>query len=477
LQDNETPSSAAGSPRRKAAGVSRSAAGKRVRSKAATAPRRRKAASAQAATGDDPAREARLEAITAHLRDGTPMPAGQDPSGEPSPAPVEAAPAPQPAGTRAPAGPARVHRRHRGILVSFVILVMLPLLVTMAYLFFVAQDQYASTVGFTVRREEGATSSTELLGGLAQFAGGGSSSETDILYEYIQSQEVVAVIDERLGLGDLYAVHWPSDPLMSLWPDATIEQLHWFWGRMVRISYDQSTRLIELRVLAYSAEDAQRIATEIVKASQNRINDLNTQARSDVMRYANEDLETALNRLKAAREALSRFRTRTQIVDPSADIQGRMGVLNNLQQQLAQALIENDIVLGTTQEGDPRRQQAARRIQVIRDRIADERKTFSSDSETHIAGENYPALIAEFESLTVDLQFAEETYRAALAAVDVARANASRQNLYLAPYIMPTLPQTAEFPQRFVLSALTALFLLLAWSIGVLIYYSIRDRN
>jgi capsular polysaccharide transport system permease protein len=42
---------------------------------------------------------------------------------------------------------------------------------------------------------------------------------------------------------------------------------------------------------------------------------------------------------------------------------------------------------------------------------------------------------------------------------------------------MPTLPQTAEFPQRFVLSALTALFLLLAWSIGVLIYYSIRDRN
>lgn len=439
---------------------------------------------------DDPERSARVAAIVDHLQSGAPVqklavpaPVGDSADGEDEGTEARAEPA---TGARPrervvrilpQAGPARLKNRHRGLMMSFVLVVLLPLACVAAYLFFVAQDQYASTVGFTVRREEGATSSTELLGGLAQFAGSSGTSEADILYEFIQSQEIVALIDERIGLGDLYSVHWPGDPLMALWQNPTIEELHSYWKRMVRITYDQGTRLIELRVLAFDPTDAQRIAHEIVRASQSRINDLNTQARADVMRYANEDLEAALSRLKIAREALSRFRTRTQIVDPAADIQGRMGVLNNLQQQLAQALIENDIVLGTTQEGDPRRQQAARRIQVIRDRIADERKTFSSDAETNVVGENYPALIAEFESLTVDLQFAEETYRASLAAVDVARANASRQSLYLAPYITPTLPQTAEYPQRLLLSALAALFLTLLWSIGALIYYSVRDRS
>lgn len=362
-------------------------------------------------------------------------------------------------------------------MLSFILMVLLPFLVSFTYLWGVAQDQYASTVGFTVRREEGATSATELLGGLAQFAGGSGSSETDILYEFIQSQEIVSQIDERIGLGQIYAQHWPADPLFSLWPDATIEDLQWYWGRFVRISYDPSTRLIELRVRAPKADQAQLIANEILAASQRKINTLNEQARSDSMRYATEDLDASVNRLKRAREALSLFRTRTQIVDPQADIQGRMGVLNNLQQQLAQALIDNDIVLATTRDDDPRREQAARRILVIRDRIAAERQTFATSDEGGTAGENYPELLAEFEGLTVDLQFAEATYRAALASVDMARANASRQTLYLAAYVNPTLPQIAEYPQRFLLAGLFGLFMTLSWAIMALIYYSIRDRR
>jgi capsular polysaccharide transport system permease protein len=373
------------------------------------------------------------------------------------------------------AEPARFRRRHMGLVWSFVILVLLPIFVTAAYLWGVAQDQYASTVAFTVRRED--NTSGALLGGLAQLTGGGGMSEADILYEFIQSQEIVSAIDERVGLGAVYSVHWPSDPVFALWPDARIEELHDYWGRMVRISYDQSTRLIALRVLAFTPEDAQRIAGEIVAESQRMINDLNNQAREDVMRYANSDLDQALARLKDAREALSLFRTRTRIVDPAADLQGRMGVLNNLQQQLAEALIENDLVLGSTQESDPRRNQTARRIQVIRDRIAAERQTFASAEGSGEADENYPELIAEFERLTVDLQFAEEAYRTALAAVDLARANASRQSLYLAPYIRPTLPQTAEFPQRLVLTGLVSIFLGLIWAIGSLVFYSIRDRR
>ncbi len=375
------------------------------------------------------------------------------------------------------AHPAHMKRRHWGLLFSFILLVLAPVGALIFYLWFIAEDQYASTTGFTVRKEEGAAA-TDLLGGLTQFAGGGETTDGDILYEFMQSQGLIGSIDASLDLRGHYSQHWPKDWLFSLWPDASVEDLMWYWPRVVRIAYDQGTGLMDVRVLAFDADYAQEIAQEIVRESQQMINQLNAQAREDAMKYARGDLEDAITRLKEAREALTQFRTRTQIVDPAADIQSRLGVMANLQQQLAEALIEFDLLRDTTSPNDPRVTKAQRMIEVIRDRIAIERQTFTSDStETGAVGQDYPSLIAEFESLTVDREYAEQSYRAALTAVDVSRAEAARQSRYLATYIRPTKATVSRYPSRFVLTGLAALFLLLIWAILSLVYYSLRDRR
>ena len=380
-------------------------------------------------------------------------------------------------GPRPVAGPARMKRRHWGLFSSFILLVLAPLAAAVFYLWTYAEDQYISTTGFTVRQEESG-GATELLGGLAQFAGGSTASDSDILYEFIQSQEMVSVVDAALDLRAHYSAPWPRDWVFALWPDATREDLDWYWHRIIGISYDSATGLIEVQAVGFDPETAQRVNQEIVRESQDRINALNDQAREDAMRYARDDLDEAITRLKLAREALTQFRTRTQIVDPAADIQARMGVMTNLQQQLASALIEYDLLRGTTSGNDPRLTKAQQHIQVIRDRIVAERQAFTSDStDSGAVGEDYPSLIAEFESLSVDREYAEETYRAALTALEVARADAARQSRYLATYIKPTLAQSSEYPNRYLLTGLVALFLLLAWSILALIYYSIRDRS
>jgi capsular polysaccharide transport system permease protein len=369
-----------------------------------------------------------------------------------------------------------MRRRHWGVAASFLVLVVLPFLLAAGYLFFVASDQYGSKAGFTVRSEESGSAS-DILGGLSQFAGSGTGADNDVLYEFIQSQEMVEAVDARLNLRSHYAQNRDSDPLFSLPPDASVEDMVEHWLRVVRISYDRGPGLIDLQVLAFDPETAQLIAFAILDESSARVNALNTQAREDAMGYANADLETAVARLKSAREALTAFRVRTQIVDPQADIQGRMGVLNTLQQQLAEALIDYDLLLDTTSnQNDPRLTQAAKRIEVIRERIAEERATLATEGGA-AAQEDYPSLIAEFESLTVDREVAEENYRAALTALDVARANAQRQSRYLATYVRPTRATESEYPQRWMLTGLTALFLVLAWGVLVLIYYSIRDRS
>lgn len=373
---------------------------------------------------------------------------------------------------------AGMRRRHWGLVLGFLFCVLLPLGAFGWYLWTQAEDRYGSTTAFSVRSEEGGGAS-ELIGGLAQFAGAGSIGvDSDILFEFIQSQEIVETVNAQLDLRAHYTAPWPKDWMFSIWPEATLEDLIWYWQRVVRISYDQSTGLIELRVLAYDPQMAQQMAQAIVRASEGRINALSEQAREDAMGYARIDLDEAVTELKRAREALTEFRTRTRIVDPEADIQGRMGVMNNLQQALAEALIEHDLLRDTVSPADPRVRTAQRRIDVIRARIAAERTNFATDStELGAVGEDYPSLIAEFESLSVDREFAEQSYRAALTALDLARDNAARQSRYLATYIKPTLAQSSEFPRRYVLMGLAALFLLMFWSILALIYYSIRDRG
>ncbi len=375
------------------------------------------------------------------------------------------------------AKPAALKKRHYGVRNSFILMVVLPVVLASIYLWSFAADQYASTTGFTVRQEESGGASG-LMTGLAAITGGsGGAADTDVLYEFIRSQEMVEIVDQRLDINAVYSRHWDTDPLFALWPDATIEEKLRYWQRMVRISYDQGTGLIELRVLAFTAAEAQQIAREIVTESQRMINSLNKVVREDTMSYALADLDDSLVRLKQARQELVKFRTNTQIVDPAADIQGRMGVVNSLQQQLAQALIEHDLIAAiATQDNDPRLEQAARQIDVIRTRIESERETFVQTG-AEADGRDYPTLIAEFENLSVEKEFAEKTYSLALAAVDLARSSAARQSRYLTAYVSPTLAQTAEFPQRIMLTVLIGLFMLLTWAILVLVYYSVRDRR
>lgn len=377
----------------------------------------------------------------------------------------------QPAPQRAAAPSARPKRRHYFLLVSFVLWVIAPLGVSGVYLYSTALDQYASHVGFSVRKEE-VGSAVELLGGITELSGS-SSSDTDILYEFIQSQQLVRIVNERLNLTKTY--HRPEDPIFGLSEDTRIEALSNYWKKMVKVFYDRGSGLIEVRVLAFDPQDAQNIATAIFEESTRMINELSAIARADTTRYAEEELNRAVERLKNARKAQTAFRNRTGIVDPSADIQGQMGLLNSLQAKLADAIIERELLLESTNEKDPRVVQAQRRIEVIQQQIDEERERFGG-GESPESGQ-FSRLLEEYQGLAVDSEFAEKAYLSAQASYDASLAEAQRKSRYLASYIEPTLAETAEYPRRFVTLVVIGALMFISWSILTMIYYSLRDRR
>lgn len=420
-------------------------------------------------------------------QEAQPTPKPDAPKTDPKPAQGQGkgqakGPGPKNPGNRRPvnvqpvARPARAKRRHWGLLLAFLIMVVAPVGASGWYLYERAVDQYASTLGFTVRSED-ISSAADILGGLGASLGGssGGGSDTDILFEFIRSQELVDLIDQQLDLRQIYSRYAEIDPVFSFDTEGTIEDLTDYWRRAVRVSYDAGSGLMELRVLAFDPIEAKTIAEAIQSESSEMINQLSAIARADATRYAGEDLELAVERLKQAREALTAFRIENQIVDLAADVQGQMGLLNTLQAQLAEALIELDLISTTARASDPRVEQAERRIEVIQARIDDERRKFGA-APVGEGEESYASTIGEFERLSVDREFAEQAYIVALSSFDGARAEANRQSRYLAAYIQPTLAERAEFPQRELLLGLVALFSLLLWAITSLVFYALRDR-
>lgn len=398
----------------------------------------------------------------------------QNTDGGSRPAPKAAPGVPQ-FDIKPPAPAARTRPRHRFLALSWLILVGAPVALAAWYLWARAADQYTSDVAFSVRTEEQG-SAIELLGGVTELSGS-SSSDTDILFAYLSSQELVYRVNERVDLRSIWS-HVPvaQDPIFAFDPSGSIEDLQQHWRRKISIIYDNGTGLIDLEVRAFRPEDAYRIASAVLEECTAMINGLSKIAQEDAIRFTRDELESAVEKLKEARRALTQFRNRTQIVDPSIDTRNQMGLLVTLQQQLADALIEADLLQDTTRQSDPRVRQANRRIDVINARIASERRKLGLGKE----GEGDAAfadLVGEYEGLIVDREFAETAYTTTLAAHDAALAEARRQSRYLAAHIKPTLAERAEYPERVKLLSFVSTISFFAWCILSLVFYSFRDRR
>ena len=169
------------------------------------------------------------------------------------------------------------------------------------------------------------------------------------------------------------------------------------------------------------------------------------------------------------------FRNDNRIIDPEAGVLGLQGLLNSLEEQLAQALVERNELMSFAAADDPRITNAERRIQAIREQIELEKTSLANQAD----GKGVPLseVIGQYEELLVDLQFSEDAYTSGLATFEAARAEARRQTRYLAAHIEPTKSEIAQYPRRILLIVAAAAALLILWIVVVLISYNIRDRQ
>jgi len=85
-------------------------------------------------------------------------------------------------------------------------------------------------------------------------------------------------------------------------------------------------------------------------------------------------------------------------------------------------------------------------------------------------------VVGRYEELSLEQQYAMNMVVQTMQALDIARANAVAQHLYIVPYVAPSLPQKATYPRRGLDIVLGALCCFGFWLGGLLIVRSIQDH-
>lgn len=366
-------------------------------------------------------------------------------------------------------------KRRRYLLWSFVICVLVPAFISAYYYSLIASNRYVSSTGFAVRGLDSG-GGTDLFGAFTGLVNTGSTtSDSYIVLKYLQTRDVI----ERLrGDFDFLGAYNSEDIdyLSRLNSDEEIEEIVEYWDRVTTATFDPTSGIITFDVEAFTPQDAETIATLVLRYTQELVNELSKQARQDTVRYAEIEVKHAEARLRNALLNIRTFRKDKHSIDPAMSAQVQIEMLGFLEKEFLDIRARMSALRNSLDESSPTMRALQRQANALQNQIEQKSKGVSS-----IEGvpENNPVLsdlLAEYETLEVEKNFSEKAYSSALTSLENARVEADRQQRYLAVYSSARLAEYPLFPRRILNIFLVALSALSLWGIGTLIIYSVRDH-
>ncbi len=371
----------------------------------------------------------------------------------------------------AEARPSRLTRLMRRFDRIFVFIVLLPTLLAITYYGFMASDVYISEARFVVRSPQRASQSG--LGALLQgTVFSRSQDDTYSVHDYIRSRDALRELDEKLKVRGSYSQ--PAIDLLSRFPgidtDNSFEAFFRFYLKHVSVEYDSVSSISVLRVRAYAADESKRINDALLQMSERLVNNLNIRSRQDLIQVAEGEVRAAEERSKAAAAALSGFRSDRGVFDPERQSALQLQGVAKLQEELLSLQSQ----LAQLRQLAPANSQ----IPALVSRIAALTKTIEAESgKVTGRGGSLSAKSAVYDRYVLEKAFADRQLASALSALDTARNEAQRKQLYLERLVQPNLPDYPLEPRR-LRAILTVLLIgLLMWGVVSLVLASIREHT
>lgn len=363
--------------------------------------------------------------------------------------------------------------RRRLALFTFFPFVILPIVLAVAYFGFIAADRYAVEVKFAIRSPTG-FSPTDMIGIVTGTSAAGSTFlDSYIVSDYIESGEMLDQLEKRIDIRSVYD-NDAADFVMRFDGTKSREDFLDYFGWVRSVYFDNSSQVITFEVQAFTAEDAQTVAQEILLLTEELVNRLSEEARLDTVKTAEAEVARVEKALREKRLAVSAFRERHQDIDPLASVGTKQTILAALENELAAAISERDALLKRLSATSPQIRIKNDKINALEAQIADQRARLGSG--TGETSESLTKRVGAYEELKVDREFLERAYLSALSSLEAARLEADRQQRYVATFVRPVKPEEAIYPMRVLDIFLVAVFAIMGWGIATMAIYIVREH-
>lgn len=360
----------------------------------------------------------------------------------------------------------------KNVLRSFGLVVGIPTLIAALYFAFIASDMFVSETRFAIR-----ASKSDPTGGLASLlsssviSAGGQDSR--VVVDYIQSQDMLATLDERLGLVQHYSA--PTvDSISRLDEAPSQERLLKYFRKHIEIIEDGGSDIIVFKAKAYTPEFAQAITEQVIELSETLVNRLSGRIEQDALDSAKAEVALAAEKVRQANAKLTDFRSINTSINPAQETAALLGLLSGMEAKLAEARTELSEKRAFMKENSPVVKSLRNKVAAVEKQLEQERTRVAGGGAN--TGEGMSGLINNYQPLALEQELAQQQYTSALTSLELARIEAQRKKRYLVTYVNPVLPQESTQPRRFMRTLTVFVYSFLFFAIGGLLWSALRDH-
>lgn len=359
----------------------------------------------------------------------------------------------------------------------FILTVLLPTAAAIFYFGFYASDLYVSESSYVVRSPSQKSPGQTGIGAMLQSASGLSGftrapDDVHAVAEYIMSRDALDQLQEKLDVKSWWSAESVDllqrfDPLK--W-DSSLEKLFEYYPRRVTVLVDDKSGITTLTVSSFSAEQASSVNSLLLSEAERLVNVLNERGRNDLIRFAKSEVGAAEEKAKSAAHALSEFRNTQAVVDPEKQTMLHFEQIARLQEELIRTRGQLT-QLKVFAPDSPHPPALELRAQTLEAEIAGETEKITGGEQS------LASKAAEYQRLQLEREFADKQLAIAMAALEAARNEAQRQQLYLETIDKPNQPDNAIYPKRLRGILTTLLLGFISWGILSMLVAGVREHQ
>jgi capsular polysaccharide transport system permease protein len=322
-------------------------------------------------------------------------------------------------------------------------LAVLLCIVAVMYWGLIASDRYVSEAHVIIQQTDSPVAPSLDILSMIGTSGGPTRADQLLLRDHLLSVDMLAKLDSQLGLREHYSDR-RNDMLSRLWSsDISQEWFHWYYLRRTGVELDEYAGVLIVRAEAFTPEKAHEITSLLVEEGERYMNQVAHRLAQEQVAFIEKQVAQMSERVIKARQAVLIFQNERNLVSPQGTAEALFGIISQLEGQLITLKTQREALLGYQHAQSPAVVNLDLQVAAVKKQIAQEQTRLTSSQR-----QTLNRIVEEYQRLEMNAEFAQETYKSGLTALEKQRVEAGRMLKMVSVLQSPTHPQYPLEPKR-----------------------------